>query len=215
VAIDVKICGIDRNASIDAAVENGAAYLGFVFYPPSPRNLTIEKATQLINHVPKNIKTVGLFVDPTNLEVEAVLKNTSLDFIQLHGLETPNRVTEIKNLSNLPILKAIQLADQNDLKSAREYFDVADRLLFDAKAPMNLENALPGGNAISFDWGILKDTKIPVPWMLAGGLIAENISEAVKESGTSTIDVSSGVEDIPGRKNLSLIKDFLTAAKAV
>lgn len=214
-AIDVKICGIDRNASIDAAVENGAAYLGFVFYPPSPRNLTIEKATQLINHVPKNIKTVGLFVDPTNLEVEAVLKNTSLDFIQLHGLETPNRVTEIKNLSNLPILKAIQLADQNDLKSAREYFDVADRLLFDAKAPMNLENALPGGNAISFDWGILKDTKIPVPWMLAGGLIAENISEAVKESGTSTIDVSSGVEDIPGRKNLSLIKDFLTAAKAV
>ena len=213
--IDVKICGIDRSASIETATENGAAYLGFVFYPPSPRTLTIEKASRLIKHVPTNINTVGLFVNPSNSDIDAVLRATRLDFIQLHGLETPKRVTEIKNITNLPILKAIRLGGLNDLETAKEYYDVADNLLFDAKAPANLKNALPGGNAISFDWSILKDAKIPLPWMLAGGLIAENIAEAVKASGANTIDVSSGVEVVPGRKNRGLIKDFLVTAKTI
>ena len=213
--ISVKICGIDRIESVDMAVEKGAAYLGFVFYKPSPRNLTLEKAKQLIYRVPKNVVRVGLFVDPTNAEIEDVLKSTDLDMIQLHGLEKPSRILEIKKLSQLPILKAIKLAKQKDLKSAADFYDVADHLLFDAKAPATLKNALPGGNAISFDWQILRHVKIPLPWMLAGGLSTNNVAKATISSGATALDVSSGVENVPGIKDLNLISEFLSATKAI
>jgi phosphoribosylanthranilate isomerase len=213
--IDVKICGVERTESVDAAVKHGAAYIGFVFYQPSPRNLTLEKAKELVCRVPKSITRVGLFVDPTNSEIENVLTGTDVNMIQLHGLETPSRVLEIKKLSQLPILKAIKLAKREDLNSATSFYDVADFLLFDSKAPENLENALPGGNAISFDWTLLRHTKIPLPWMLAGGLNANNILEATTSSGASTLDVSSGVESAPGIKDLNLIEKFLTMAKTI
>lgn len=210
--LGVKICGLDRADAVDAAVENGAAFIGFVFYPPSPRNLTPAEAAPLIARVPKNVTRVGLFVDPTDAEIEAVLALSSLDLIQLHGSETPDRVAAIKQLSKLPIMKVIKLAGPADLAGAADYFTVADRLLFDAKAPAEMKNALPGGNALAFDWELLRDAEIPLPWMLAGGLGADNIAEAVQTSGATAIDVSSGVEDRPGVKNLDLIKDFLTAA---
>ena len=213
--ISVKICGIDRIASVDMAVEHGAEYIGFVFYPPSPRNLTLEKAAQLICRIPKHVTRVGLFVDPTNSEIENVLTATDLDLIQLHGVESPSRVAEIKQLIELPILKAIKLAKHKDLEFAIDYYDVADHLLFDAKTPVTLVDALPGGNAISFDWKLLQHAEIPLPWMLAGGLIAENITEAVKYSGANTLDVSSGVESTPGIKDLNLIKEFLDTAKTI
>ena len=213
--ISVKICGIDRIESVDMAVEKGAAYLGFVFYKPSPRNLTLEKAKKLIYRVPKNVVRVGLFVDPTNAEIEDVLKSTDLDMIQLHGLEKPSRILEIKKLSQLPILKAIKLAKQKDLKSVADFYDVADHLLFDAKAPATLKNALPGGNAISFDWQILRHVKIPLPWMLAGGLSTNNVAKATISSGATALDVSSGVENVPGIKDLNLISEFLSATKAI
>ena len=215
VTISVKICGVERIESVDIAVKYGAEYIGFVFYPPSPRNLTLEKATQLIYRVPKHITRVGLFVDPTNSEIKDVLTATDLDLIQLHGVESPSRVAEIKQFSELPILKAIKLAKHRDLESAKDYYDVADHLLFDAKAPVTLVDALPGGNAISFDWKLLQHVEVPLPWMLAGGLIAENITEAVKYSGANTLDVSSGVESAPGIKDLDLIKKFLNTAKTI
>ena len=213
--ISVKICGIDRIESVDMAVEEGAAYLGFVFYQPSPRNLSLDKAKQLIFRVPKNVIRVGLFVNPTNAEIEDVLTSADLDMIQLHGHEKPSRILEIKKLSQLPILKAIKLAKQKDLKSATNFYDVADHLLFDAKAPATLKNALPGGNAISFDWQLLRHAKIPLPWMLAGGLNANNIAKATASSGATTLDVSSGVENIPGIKDLNLISKFLNATKEI
>jgi phosphoribosylanthranilate isomerase len=213
--INVKICGVDRTESVDAAVKHGAAYIGFVFYQPSPRNLIPKKAKQLICRVPKNITRVGLFVDPTNSEIEDVLTATDLDMVQLHGLENPSRVLEIKKLSQLPILKAIKIAKREDLNSATDFYDVADHLLFDSKAPQNIENALPGGNAISFDWTFLRHATIPLPWMLAGGLTANNILEATTSSGATTLDVSSGVEITPGIKDLNLIKKFLTMANTI
>ena len=213
--INVKICGVERIESVETAVKHGAAYIGFVFYKPSPRNLTLKKAKQLICRVPKNIIRVGLFVDPTNSEIENVLAAIDLDMLQLHGLENPSRVQEIKKLSQLPIIKAIKLANREDLYSAKEFYDVADHLLFDSKAPENLENALPGGNAITFDWTLLQHTKIPLPWMLAGGLNANNLLEAITSSGANTLDVSSGVESTLGIKDLNLIEKFLTVAKAI
>jgi phosphoribosylanthranilate isomerase len=213
--INVKICGVERTESVDAAVKHGAAYIGFVFYPPSPRNLTPKKAKQLIYRVPKSITRVGLFVDPTNSEIENVLTATDLDMVQLHGQENPSRVLEIKKLSQLPILKAIKIAKREDLNFAADFYDVADHLLFDTKAPENKKNALPGGNAISFDWTLLRHAKIPLPWMLAGGLSAKNILEATASSGAITLDVSSGVESIPGIKDLNLIENFLTMAKTI
>ncbi|MBT3989775.1 MAG: phosphoribosylanthranilate isomerase [Rhodospirillaceae bacterium] len=212
-SVAVKICGLDRADSVDAAVQNGAAYVGFVFYPPSPRNLSPEAAAPLIARVPENVSRVGLFVDPTDDLINAVLALSSLDLVQLHGSETPARVTEIKQLTNLSIMKVIKLAGPEDLASAAAYYDVADRLLFDAKAPADMKNALPGGNALAFDWELLRDADIPLPWMLAGGLDAENLAEAVSISGASELDVSSGVESAPGIKDLKLIKDFLSAAK--
>ena len=212
-SVAVKICGLDRADSVDAAFQNGAAYVGFVFYPPSPRNLSPEAAAPLIARVPENVSRVGLFVDPTDDLINAVLALSSLDLVQLHGSETPARVTEIKQLTNLSIMKVIKLAGPEDLASAAAYYDVADRLLFDAKAPADMKNALPGGNALAFDWELLRDADIPLPWMLAGGLDAENLAEAVSISGASELDVSSGVESAPGIKDLKLIKDFLSAAK--
>ena len=215
VAISVKIRGIERTESVDIAVKYGAKYIGFVFFPPSPRNLTIECAKNLIYRVPKHIKKVGLFVDPINSEIENVLSMADLDLIQLHGSESPARASEIKQHAGLPILKAIRVAEQGDLELAKDYYDVVDYLLFDSKVPADLPNALPGGNATSFDWKLLRHAEIPLPWMLAGGLIAENIKDAVQSSGANTIDVSSGVEIEPGIKDISLIKHFLDTAKTI
>ena len=213
-SVEVKICGLDRAESVDTAVKHGADYVGFVFYPPSPRNLTPMDAAQLIARVPETVTRVGLFVDPADAEIAAVLEISQLDLIQLHGAETPARVREIKQLSNLPAMKVIKLASEADLAGAADYYDSADRLLFDAKPPAEMENALPGGNALAFDWELLCDAEIPLPWMLAGGLTAENIQEAIATSGATAIDVSSGVEDSPGIKNLERIKKFLAVAKS-
>ena len=214
-SIGVKICGIDRIESIDVAVSNGVEYIGFVFYPPSPRNLTSENAATLIRRLPKNVSRVGLFVDPTNAEIEAILGLSSLDLIQLHGDENAQRVKEVKQFTGLPVMKAIKLAGPEDLKGIGDYFDVADRFLFDAKAPADSKNALPGGNAFAFDWELLRDIDIPLPWMLAGGLEIKNLAQAIAISGAKSVDVSSGVESASGIKSLSLIKDFLDKAKAL
>ncbi len=214
-AVSVKICGLDRSESVVAAVLGGTCFAGFVFYPPSPRNLSPDQAAILISAVPDTVAKVGLFVDPEDKDIDAVLKAEKLDIIQLHGSETPVRVSAVKAHTGLPVMKVVPLANKKDLQAAERYYPVADRLLFDAKPPSDMKKALPGGNALSFDWQLLSDADIPLPWMLAGGLTPENLAEAVAISGTDMVDVSSGVESAPGVKDVGKIRAFLQAANSL
>lgn len=214
-AVKAKICGLDRPESVDAAISGGANFLGFVFYPPSPRNLTPDQARPLTAMVPDSVVTVGLFVDPDDSAIDAALDDNRIDLVQLHGSETPERVAAIKSHSGKNVMKVIPLAEPQDLTLAARYHDVADRLLFDAKPPQDMANALPGGNALAFDWRLLSAASIPLPWMLAGGLTAENLAEAVRVSGALEVDVSSGVENAPGVKDVAKIQAFLQAANSL
>jgi len=213
--VEVKICGLDREEAVDAAVAGGARFTGFVFYPPSPRNLTPERAAQLTARVPSSVIKVGLFVDPTDAELDAAIALNDLDMIQLHGSETPARAGEIKRRAGRAVMKAIKIANARDLAAAQLYYDVADRILFDALAPTSMANALPGGNALSFDWTLLDGLSLPLPWMLAGGLTADNLAEAVRLTLAPAVDVSSGVEERPGVKSLAKIAAFLAAARTI
>jgi phosphoribosylanthranilate isomerase len=211
VSPDVKICGITDDQALKAAVEHGASYVGFVFYPPSPRALDVKPAAALAAKVPAHIMTVGLLVDPTDNDVLEVARNVPLGMIQLHGKETPARVAKIRHLANLPAMKAIGIASNEDFTQVKDYEAVADMLLFDAKPSKNA--VLPGGNAESFDWSLLKGKKFARPWLLAGGINAKNLAEALTESGARGVDVSSGVEDKPGHKNPDKIRELLEEAK--
>ncbi len=214
-SVEVKICGLDRAAAVDAAVEGGARYTGFVFYPPSPRNLTPEGAAALTERVPSSVTKVGLFVDPTDAKIASVLALNELDMIQLHGSESPARVAEVKARFGLAVMKAIKIASAKDLDGASAYYEIADRILFDALAPVGMAGALPGGNALKFDWTLIAGLVVPLPWMLAGGLTADNLAEAVRVTAAAAVDVSSAVEERPGFKSLDKIHAFLAAAKQV
>jgi len=211
--VEVKICGLDRPETVDGAVNAGAEMLGFVFYPPSPRNLTASAASRLTNRVPAGVKRVGLFVDPTDEMITTVLNQNVLDLIQLHGNEPPERVAEIKDITSLKVIKVLKVTDIRDLKYISVYQGVAEWLMFDALAPKDMKGALPGGNALSFDWNILARANIPTPWILAGGLNLENVKEAMSTSGAKVVDVSSGVEKQPGVKCVEKIQSFIQAVK--
>jgi phosphoribosylanthranilate isomerase len=210
VSVDVKICGISDAVAMQATVAAGARYVGLVFYPPSPRAVTIEAARQLAALVPASVTPVGLFVDPNDDDLRYVLASVPLQIIQLHGDETPERVTTVRKLTGLPVMKAVKITTTADVAKARSYESAADLLLFDAHAP---GAALPGGNARAFDWSLLHGQSFAEPWMLAGGLNAGNLAEAVRITGAKIVDISSGVEDAPGRKSPDKIRGFLGLAK--
>jgi len=212
--VRAKICGLNDPEAVRAAVEADAAFVGFVFYPPSPRAVTPGRAAELAALVPSGIGKVGLFVDAGDAEIDAVLAKAGLDMLQLHGKESPERVAELRERTGIRVMKAIPVAASADVERAPSYYKVADWLMFDAKPPKNMTNALPGGNALAFDWLLLKDWDFPLPWMLAGGLDAGNVAEAVRLSGARFVDVSSGVEDSPGVKNPDKIREFLKAVAA-
>ncbi|NKB55772.1 MAG: phosphoribosylanthranilate isomerase [Alphaproteobacteria bacterium] len=214
-AVAAKICGVNDPAAMCAAVDAGARHVGLVFYPPSPRYVTQSEAAALAALVPEGITRVGLFVDPTDAEIDAALAATSLDLLQLHGSEDPARVAALKARTGIAVMKAISVADETDIGRADAYLDVADWLMFDAKPPKDMAGALPGGNALSFEWRLLGGLSSALPWMLAGGLTAENVAQAVSLSGASVVDTSSGVEDAPGRKNPDKIRAFLNAVNAL
>jgi phosphoribosylanthranilate isomerase len=214
-AVSVKICGLSTPDAVAAAVAGGAAYVGFVFYPPSPRAVSTERAATLARLVPDRVKRVALFVDPDDELIRLVAQRVPLDMVQLHGAETPSRVTAIKALAGLPAMKAIKIAAAPDVDTAAAYLDTADMLLFDAKVPETRPGALPGGNAASFDWQLLAGRKWARPWMLSGGLNAANLAEAVGISGARIVDVSSGVETRPGVKDPERIRALLEAAKGL
>ena len=212
--VTVKICGLSAEEAVSAAVAGGAGYLGFVFYPPSPRAVTPGEAARLCAAVPSGVARVGLFVDAGDAVIEAALALAPLDILQFHGSEPPERVGEVRSRFGLPVMKAVAIARPQDVLGAARYEDIADLLLFDAKPPRR-PDALPGGNGLAFDWGLIADRSWRRPWMLSGGLTAEVLPEAVRISGAAAVDVSSGVESSSGVKDPDKILAFLAAARAL
>jgi phosphoribosylanthranilate isomerase len=208
----VKICGLRDQVAVDGAVAAGANYVGFVFFPKSPRNVTTAQAAALAPIVPVGVAKVGLFVNPDNAQLDETLADVPLDFIQLHGNETPDRVAEVRTRYGLPVMKALGIADANDLPAIDIYAQVADQLLIDTKAPKNTDR--PGGNGEAFDWTLIAKRRWAVPWMLAGGLTKDNVAQAIAATGAQQIDLSSGVETSPGVKSAKLMTEFIAAARA-
>ena len=208
----VKICGLSRPEDVLAASQAGATYVGYVFFPKSPRNVSIEQARALALDTPSGLAKVALVVDADDAALDAILDRVPLDMLQLHGYETPQRVSEIKARYGLPVMKAIGIATVEDTSQIDIYSDVADQLLIDAKAPKDAD--LPGGNGLAFDWTLVNRKYWRKPWMLAGGLTAENVALAAKMTGARQVDVSSGVESRTGVKDTDMIKRFIDAAKA-
>ncbi len=209
--VEVKICGLTDAAALAAAVDNGARYVGFNFFPPSPRALQPEAAAQLAEPVPDRVGKVGVFVDPDDGLLQQVLDRLSLDSVQLHGDEPPDRVAAVKERFGVGVIKVLKVGAPADVAAAAAYERVADRLMFDARPPAAATR--PGGNAVAFDWSILAGKSWQKPWFLAGGLTADNVAEAVAVSGARLVDVSSGVEQAPGRKDPAKIKAFLDIAR--
>ena len=211
-ALECKICGLTTPAAVDAAAAGGAAFVGFVFHAKSSRNLALPAAGELARRVPAGIGRVGLVVDEPDARIAEILAAVPLDMLQLHGEESPERVAAVKQRFGKPVMKAIPVAAAADLDRAATYLRVADRLMFDAKRPPALADAPPGGNALAFDWRLIAGRDWPLPWMLAGGINAGNLAEAVRVSGARRVDVSSGVEDRPGHKDPARIAAFLALA---
>ncbi|MSP47834.1 MAG: phosphoribosylanthranilate isomerase [Alphaproteobacteria bacterium] len=208
----VKICGLNSAETVAAAIEGAAAYVGFNFYPKSPRAVTPEVAARLSAPVPKTISKVALVVDAEDRLLDEIVEALSPDILQLHGSETPARVAEIAKRTGRKVMKALSIATAGDVARVRDYECCTDLLLFDAKPP---PGGLPGGNGLPFDWKLLKDARWSVPWMLSGGLTAENVAEAIRSTGATRIDVSTGVEDRPGVKSPDKIRRFLAATKGL
>ena len=207
--IRVKICGLSERRDVEATVRAGAAYVGFVFFPKSPRNVSVAQAADLAVAVPPGVAKVALTVNADDAALDAIIDRVPLDMLQLHGAESPERVSDVRARYGLPVMKAVGVAGAADLAALDAFGRVADQLLVDAKPPEGA--ALPGGNGLSFDWRLIAGRRWPVPWMLAGGLTPENVAEAVRLTGARQVDVSSGVETAPGRKDDVRIAAFLKA----
>ncbi len=205
----VKICGLKTREGVTAAVDAGAAYLGFNFVPKSKRYVDIAKARDLAVEVPPGVAKVALVLDADDATLDAITATVPLDILQLHGAEPPERVVEVKARYGLPVMKAVGIGDESDLASLDTYGAVADLLLVDTKPPKSGD--LPGGTGLTFDWRLIANRRWPVPWMLAGGLTPENVAEAIALTGTRQVDVASGVESAPGVKDTALIRAFMAA----
>jgi phosphoribosylanthranilate isomerase len=212
-SVDIKICGLSQPDMLDAALEAGAAYVGLVFYEPSPRNVTIAQAQALADQARGRAAIVALTVDAPDALLRDIATRVRPDFLQAHGSETPDRVREMTELTGLPVIKAIKVREARDIGDARDYAGIAAMILFDARAPDTLADALPGGNGIAFDWTLLKGEN-GSPFMLSGGLDCSNIAEAIRVTGAPDVDVSSGVERAPGVKDAALIRKFIETARA-
>ena len=210
--IKVKICGLTREDDVIACAAGGAAYVGFNFFAPSPRYVAPAFARDLALAAPIGLAKVALVVDADDAALDAIIQTVPLDMVQLHGHESPERVAQIRARYGLPVMKAIGIAGADDLAQIDLYAAAADQLLIDAKPPRGA--VLPGGNGLSFDWRLLAGRKYWTrPWMLAGGLNAANVAEAVRRTGATQVDVASGVESAPGVKDAGLIATFVRAAQ--
>ncbi|UPY38733.1 phosphoribosylanthranilate isomerase [Sediminicoccus sp. KRV36] len=210
-SIEVKICGVNSAEALRWAADAGADFVGFVFFPASPRAVTPAQSGAISASLAGGPRRVGLFVDPDDALLEAALATTALDVIQLHGEETPGRVAAIRARFGVPVMKAIGIATEADLAQIAPFAEVADRLLLDAKPPPDA--VLPGGNAAPFEWRLARLARINRPWLLAGGLTPANVAEAIAASGAPGVDVSSGVERARGVKDAGLIHAFIAASR--
>ncbi len=208
----IKICGLSTPATLDAALDAGADMVGFVFFAPSPRNLTFGQARDLAGRVEDRALKVALSVDADDQMLDGIVAALAPDLLQLHGKEPPERVSAIRQRYGLPTMKAIGVSTADDLATVARYDRIADRILFDAKPPKG--SVLPGGNGQAFDWTILREVPPGLDWMLSGGLDAGNVAEAIRISGAMAVDVSSGVESAPGVKDSGRIRQFIAAARA-
>lgn len=210
--IRVKICGLTDPADIPAAIAAGASYLGFVFYPGSPRHLELARAAAMAVSVPEGVAKVALTVDADDAMLDALVGTVPVDMLQLHGTESPERVRALKARHGLPVMKAVGISTAADLGRIDIFARVADQILVDARPPRGAGR--PGGNARAFDWTLIAGRRWPVPWMLAGGLDPGNVAAAIRATGARQVDVSSGVERAPGVKDAGLIRAFIDAAEA-
>jgi phosphoribosylanthranilate isomerase len=210
-AIEVKVCGLTDPAAVRAAAEGGARFFGFVFYPPSPRSLGLAQAALLAALVPDGGARVGVLVDPSDADLALLLRKVPLDCLQLHGSESPERVAAIRSGTGRRVMKALKIADGQDLAAVPAYAEVSDMLLFDAKPPSE-PGRLPGGNGLAFDWRLLQGLDAACPWLLSGGLSAANLALAAQLCRARAVDVSSGVEQSPGIKDPAKIRRFLEIA---
>lgn len=207
----VKICGLTDPADVPAAILAGASYVGFVFFPRSPRHLELEAAAFMAAAVPEGITRVALLVDPDDALLDELVAQVQIDMLQLHGHETPARVTEVKARTGLPVMKVVGVGDATDLTQIGFYEKVADQILVDAKPPEGADR--PGGNAMRFDWTLLSGRRWTKPWMLAGGLRPDNVAEAIRLTGALQVDVSSGVESAPGVKDPEKMRAFIDSVR--
>ena len=212
-AVEVKICGLSTPETVEGSIAAGADYIGLNFYPSSPRYVSLERAAELAAIARGRVKIVALVVDAPDGLLQDLVAKVDPDFIQAHGAEDPARIAAIGRLTGKPVIKAIRVKDAADIARAADFARVASLILYDAKAPETLRDALPGGNGHTFDWGLLEGGKRPA-FMLAGGLTRENIAEAIRVTGAPVVDLSSGVESAPGVKDIGLIRKFIEAAKS-
>ena len=210
--LTVKICGLKNADTLEAALVAGADMVGFVFFPPSPRHLELEGARVLGEQVAARARKVALTVDADDQLLSQIVSVLRPDMLQLHGKESPERVAVVRSRFGLPVMKAVPVASRGDLGDVRQYARVADRLIFDARAPQ--EATRPGGLGKSFDWTLLAGLDTNVPFMLSGGLDASNVAEAISVTKAPGVDVSSGVEREPGVKDANKIREFIAAARA-
>jgi phosphoribosylanthranilate isomerase len=210
--VEIKICGLMTPDAVDVALDAGADFVGFVFFPPSPRHLGLEAARTLGARVRGRAKKVALSVDADDDFLAATIEALKPDMLQLHGRETPERVVMVRTRFGLPVMKALPIETRSDLSPIRLYADVADRLLFDARPPR--EASRPGGLGKRFDWTLLLGIDPGVPFMLSGGLDAANVAEALRVTRAPAVDVSSGVERNPGNKDPDKIRAFVRAVRA-
>jgi phosphoribosylanthranilate isomerase len=209
----VKICGLKTGVALEAALAGGADYVGLVFFPPSPRNVTLAVAKALADRARGRARIVALMVNPDDALVAQVAASVAPDLIQLHGYETPTRVAEVRARWGISVMKAVPVETAEDAHAARQFSPAADLILFDARAPA--DSARPGGNGAPFDWRTLLGVTEGIPFVLSGGLTPDNVAEAIRLTGATIVDVSSGVESRPGEKDPELIRRFLRAAKGV
>ena len=208
----IKICGLKTPDALDVALEAGADMVGFVFFPASPRHVGYEAVRPLAARVRGRAKKVALSVDASDEQLAAIIDALKPDLLQLHGQEAPERVIVVRTRFGLPVMKALPIAEKADLSPIRLYDKLADRLIFDARAPRDATR--PGGLGKSFDWRLLENLKVGVPFMLSGGLDADNVAEALRITRAGGVDVSSGVERAPGEKDPDKIRAFVRSARA-
>jgi phosphoribosylanthranilate isomerase len=211
-SVRVKICGLSTPPTMDAAVTAGAEYVGLVFFPKSPRNVSLVDAARLATIARGHSSVVALLVNPTNDFAKAVMETVAPDFVQLHGSESPERTFEVATAINRTVIKAIPVSTKADAAVALTYRRGVYQILFDAKPLPG--SILPGGNGHAFDWTVLSEMRKEFPFILSGGLTPENVADAIRVCDPMTVDVSSGVETSPGVKDVSLIRAFIKAAKS-